>query len=371
MGRFSFGVVPLGVSAGIELNSKEDNWQRELAQTVRSYSELERCLGLRLPRPATDYPQPLFIPRRLIEPIKRGGPDSALWRQFVPHADEFDEKLCSVGLDDPIGDQDFARGSSLVHRYKNRALWMPTSICPVQCRYCFRKNELHQKAWPSLDFKKDLTYLATHPEIEEVIFSGGDPLILSNRKLAQTTDALVGIQAIKRLRFHTRTPIVLPSRMETRLLRFLETLASRFTVSLVVHCNHLAEIDREVECALKALRPLPIHVMSQSVLLKGVNDNPSDLVALFCGLSDMGVRPYYLHHPDRVRGGMHFYLTLERGRQIYEAVKNNLAGWMLPRYVVDLPDGEGKALACNPETFDFSGGLRGRSGRTVSYPQQN
>ena len=151
----------------------------------------------------------------------------------------------------------------------------------------------------------------------------------------------------------------------------LETLALRFTVSLVVHCNHLAEIDAEVERALKALRPLPIHLMFQSVLLKGVNDDPSELVALFCELSDRGVRPYYLHHPDRVRGGMHFYLSLERGRQIYEVVKNNLAGWMLPRYVVDLPDGEGKALASNPETFDYSGRLRGRSGRAVLYPQRN
>ena len=363
--------MPLGENAGTELNNKKDNWQRELAQAVRSFGELERCLEVRLSGPTADYPQPLFIPRRLIEPIKRGGPESALWKQFIPHSDELDMGLCKEGLDDPIGDQRYTVGASLIHRYKNRVLWMPTSVCPVQCRYCFRKNELHQEVWPHPDFKRDIAYLAAHPEIEEVIFSGGDPLILSNRKLIQLTDTLAGIRAVKRLRFHTRTPIVLPSRVEPGLLDLLETLALRFTVSLVVHCNHLSEIDEEVERALKALRPLSIHVMSQSVLLKGVNDNPSDLVALFCALSDMGVRPYYLHHPDRVRGGMHFYLSLERGRKIYEAVKNNLAGWMLPRYVIDLPDGEGKALASNPETFDFSGRLRGRSGRTVSYPQQN
>ena len=337
---------------------------------MRSHSELERCLGVRLPRPTPDYPQPLFIPRRLIEPIKRGGPDSPLWRQFVPSALELDEGLCREGLDDPIGDGRYARGASLIHRYKNRALWMPTAVCPVQCRYCFRKNELHQKTWPTLNFKRDLDYLAAHPEIEEVIFSGGDPLILSNRKLAQLTDALSGLAAIKRLRFHSRTPIILPSRVGSALLDLLETLASRFTVSLVVHCNHLSEIDEEVECALKKLRFLPIHVMSQSVLLKGVNDIPSDLIALFNALAGLGVRPYYLHHPDRVRGGMHFYLPLERGRKIYETVKNNLAGWILPRYVVDLPGGEGKTLASNPETLAFSGYFRGRGGRPVAYPGQ-
>ena len=160
---------------------------------MRTRGELERCLGVRLSELAADYSQPLFIPRRLIEPIKRGGPESALWKQFVPHADELDENLCREGLDDPIGDQRYTQGASLVHRYKNRALWMPTSACPVQCRYCFRKNELHGEVWPHSDFKRDLAYLVAHPEIEEVIFSGGDPFILSNNKLARLADSLAGI----------------------------------------------------------------------------------------------------------------------------------------------------------------------------------
>ncbi len=346
-----------------------NDWQRELSEAIRTFDELEQGLEVRLPRPAVAYSQPILIPRRLLKRIKQGGPASALWKQFVPHLYETGQPFSGQGLDDPIGDQRYSRGASLVHRYPNRVLLMPTPACPVQCRYCFRKNELHRDTWPHPDLQKDLAYLASHSEIEEVIFSGGDPLVLSNRKLAQLTDALAGLGTIKRLRFHTRTPVVLPSRIEAEFLRFTENLAQKLTVSLVIHCNHLAEIDREVELALDKLRPLPIHLMSQSVLLKGVNDSPDALVPLFNTLADRGVRPYYLHHPDRVRGGMHFYLPLERGRQIYEATKNRLAGWILPHYVIDLPDGEGKAQAYNPETLHFAGHLRGRRGHSIAYPR--
>ncbi len=339
--------------------NKMKHWKQELAEAIKSPFELSQFLKI----PLETYTQPILIPRPLAQKIKEKGPHSALWKQFVPHQDEH----CPDGLEDPISDQAYARTNQLIHRYKNRVLWMPTTACPVQCRYCFRKNELHQNPWIRPDLEKSLAYIAANPDIEEVILTGGDPFILSSDKITQLTVSLKEIKSLRFLRIHTRVPTILPSRIDSELLNLLEDLTKRFAVTIVIHCNHLEEIEKEVSETLKKLRQLPVHLMSQSVLLKGVNDSPKALISLFKKLAYTGVQPYYLHHPDRVRGAMHFYLSIERGRQIYEATKNNLSGWMLPKYVVDLPGGKGKSLAYNPESFKFSGRLRGREGHLINY----
>ena len=297
-------------------------------------------------------PTPIFIPRPLAERIRQGGKNHPLWLQFVPQAEE----NSTTGLIDPIGDSIHQATGQLIHRYKNKALFLPTTRCPINCRYCFRKNELYA---PSPIFTSNLattvSYLKKHPEIEEVIYSGGDPFILSDKKLEQSFLAFSKIDNLKYIRFHTRFPTILPERFFSKKLSALfMAMAKRFDlVTLTIHINHLQEIDGEVEKCLSNFRTLPLRVMAQSVLLRGINDDSNALQELFLKLAQLGVTPHYLHHPDRVRGGGHFYLPLSRGRKIYTELKKKLLAQVLPHYVVELPDGDGKVLAMENRAFNL------------------
>ena len=315
-------------------------WQEQLRRALKTSSELGNFLGRNVP--PVSYP--VLIPLPLAEKIRRGGSGSPLWRQFVP----CEEEDSGEGMNDPIGDHLHGVGGRLVHRYKNRALFFPTTRCPVLCRYCFRKNELTKPDEIfSADSQRTKKYLRKHPEIEEIIFSGGDPFILSNAKLKEFLEMFSGISSLKYLRFHTRTPVVLPERFEdVDLLSLLRQSARRFNlVTIVIHLNHGDEVDDSVESVLKKLSSLPLRLTSQSVLLRGVNDSVESLKELFVKMASLGVTPYYLHHPDKVRGGMHFYVSQERGREIYTRLRRETAGQILPHYVVELPRGEGKVLA--------------------------
>ena len=190
-------------------------------------------------------------------------------------------------------------------------------------------------------------YLHRHPEIEEIIYSGGDPFILSNSKLEDSLEVLAGVPTVRYLRFHTRTPAVLPSRFEDEGLGKLLAMATEGfeLVTVVIHINHIDEVDSTVEGALGKLAALRLHLRSQSVLLRGVNDSVGTLKKLFVKLATLGVAPYYLHHPDKVRGGMHFYISREEGREIYARLRSEALGQVLPHYVVESPEGEGKVLA--------------------------
>ena len=311
-----------------------------MRRALKTSAELGIFLGRDLP--SVSYP--ILVPLPLAEKIRRGGEDSPLWLQFVPRSGESDQE----GAVDPIGDHRHGVGGRLIHRYKNRALFLPTTRCPVLCRYCFRKNEL---AWPDEMFAGDLqkteSYLREHPEIEEIIFTGGDPFILSNERLGEYLAFFAEIPSLKYLRFHTRTPVVLPERFaDVGLLRLLEQYRHRFDlVTVVTHLNHGDELDEAVDYAWERLKNLGLHLTSQSVLLRGVNDSVEALKSLFVKIADRGVTPYYLHHPDKVRGGMHFYVSSERGRGIYTRLRREAAGQILPHYVVELPEGEGKVLA--------------------------
>lgn len=334
------------------------DWTQSLAQAFRTSSELSAALGWRLPE-GVSARYPLLVPKRLAALIQAAGPDSALARQFLPHVDELSE----LGLDDPIGDQAFAKTAQLIHRYDNRALVIPTTKCPVNCRYCFRKNELGSDTPFAQEREATLNYLVAHPEIEEVIFTGGDPLVLSDEKLEGWLAALAQIPSIRWVRFHTRVPVILPERLTSRLWSILDQHSGRFERFLmVVHTNHQDEWDAETREAVRNFAHPRLEWMSQTVLLKAVNDCESALVGLFRQLVEDGIRPYYLHHPDRVRGGMHFWLELEEGRALYGKLRRQLPGWALPQYVIDIPGGHGKTLAYNPERLDFSGQLIDRLG---------
>jgi lysine 2,3-aminomutase len=335
-------------------------WTNEFKDSLKTREDLEKFFNTEFP----EIKYPVFLPRIFAEKILASGPDSALWRQFLPMADENNTEL---GRLDPIGDKVHAKNNQLIHRYENRALFTPTTVCPVLCRYCFRKNELAEKDEIfDQKFGEAIAYLTVNHEINEVIFTGGDPFILSNEKLAYYMQEFSEVGSIKYLRFHTRTPVILPSRIDEGLLAILESAKELFTRSMVmIHINHVTELTHDVMDAIQMLTERNIEVYSQTVLLKGVNDTTDDLYTLFSVLADIKVKPYYLHHPDEALGAMHFYLSLEEGRKIFAPLHNRLPGWALPQYILDIPGGEGKVPAFNPESFEFSGVVINRLGEKV------
>jgi lysine 2,3-aminomutase len=336
------------------------SWQNEFKDALKSTADLNTFFDLELP--VTNYP--IFIPKNFAQKIKTSGLDSALGKQFLPH---LDEARNLSGRYDPIGDKTYSKGNQLIHRYQNRVLFTPTTVCPIICRYCFRKNELAEKDEVfNQNFEKAKEYLRKNPEINEVIFTGGDPLILSNEKLASFIQDFSEISTIKYLRFHSRTPIILPSRIDEGFIAVMLSAKEIFKRSmLMIHVNHIDELDDEVVIGIKSLIAAGIEVYSQTVLLKNVNDTTNSLFELFSALADLGVQPYYLHHPDEALGAMHFHMTLEKGRRIVHPLHNLLPGWALPEYVIDIPGGEGKVQALNPEKFAFGGTLINRLGKEI------
>ncbi len=335
------------------------SWTTEFSHALKNSQQLSDFLGWPISGDV-DVIYPVFVPQNLATKIKEQGPDGPLAKQFLPQSIE----LYQNGLIDPIGDQSYSRAPQLIHRYHSRALFTPVTVCPVHCRYCFRKNELYtQEELFQADFEKTLEYLQAHPEISEIIFTGGDPLTLSNEKLRKYLEKFSEIKSIKDLRFHTRFPVIIPQRIDSDLINLLSSFSIKFrSISLVTHVNHVSEFDEASDRIFKDLQDAPIQLLAQTVLLKGVNDNLKVLVDLIEKLIELKVRPYYLHHPDQVKGGMHFSLPLQQGRELYAQLRDLVPGWALPHYVIDIPGGHGKVSAFNPESFEFSGKLIGRSG---------
>ena len=351
---------------------ENQSWKNNLKLAFKNSRDLYRFLGWEVDDALlVEKNYPIFIPQKLAEKIKAEGPEGVLAKEFLPDLREIDEQINFDGLEDPIGDKAYNKAPQLIHRYATRALFTPTSVCPVHCRYCFRKNELNASdELFSADFEKTLEYLAAHPEISEIIFTGGDPLTLSNEKLEKYLEAFSHISSIKDIRFHSRYPVILPERLDDDFKQLLQKYAQKFrTITLAIHANHLAEFDAENSRKILELAKLDIQLLSQTVLLKDVNNNLTALLDLMNHFISLKVRPYYLHHPDQVKGGLHFYLTLEEGRAIYGQLRNQLPGWAIPQYVIDIPGGSGKVGAFNPETLSFSGQLIGINGAKVTVQE--
>lgn len=337
-------------------------WQNEFSNSIRSLEEASLFFDYSFAE--SNYP--IFIPKSFAKKIKALGPESVLWKQFLPSSLENQNNI--IGLYDPIGDKIHSKGNQIIHRYANRVLFTPTTICPIACRYCFRKNELsnHDKIFEPY-FHETLNYLKDNTEINEIIFSGGDPLILANEKLANYMDEFSRIEHIKYIRFHTRAPVILPSRIDGQFIDVLKKYSKKFNrLMLMIHVNHIDEIDSDVSDSIRRLTENGIELFSQTVLLRNINNNTETLKKLFLRLSDLKITPYYLHHPDQALGAMHFYISLEEGRKIFAPLHNQLPGWALPQYVIDIPGGEGKTNAFNPENFSFSGKLINRNGLTIT-----
>ena len=341
----------------------QNSWMSDYRDSIKDQSTLESLLSTTLDK----TPYPILIPKHIAQKIKDDGLDSPLAKQFIPSRLENDRE---AGLIDPIGDQKFEKPGGIIHRYKNRILYSPTTICPINCRYCFRKNELFENLDTFKASLKELeSYLQTHIEVEEVILTGGDPLILSNKKLKEILTTLATFKHIKYVRIHSRTPIILPARMDEELLELFKGFENNFdTISIAIHVNHESEISEEFE---KNIIPFQrFNLLSQSVLLKGVNDNIESLVNLYKRINKLKIKPYYLHHPDLVKGAMHFYIPLELGRKIYGTLRDELPGWLIPHYIIDSSLGTGKNLAYNSENLVPTGKILDRFGQTHSIDIQ-
>ena len=271
--------------------------------------------------------------------IKSASMDDPIFRQYVPSTDELNFRPDELA--DPIGDTIHSPVRGIIHRYPDRLLLTPTHTCAVYCRFCFRREKVG-KAEAGLN-KAELTaaldYIATQKGVSEVILSGGDPLILSDRRLTEIINALAEINHIQVIRFHTRVPLVEPGRITAALIKILRV---RPAVYFVLHVNHVAELSSAVKKAIARLARAGIPLLSQSVLLEGVNDSVETLEELFRALMANRITPYYLHHLDKAQGTSHFRVSIERGQEIMRQLRGRLSGIAQPTYVVDIPGGYGK-----------------------------
>ncbi|MBP6626518.1 MAG: EF-P beta-lysylation protein EpmB [Arenimonas sp.] len=309
-------------------------WQALWRDAIRDPRELLERLGLPdLAARVSASAQgafPMRVPRGFVDRMVPGDPHDPLLRQVLPLDDE-DRVVPGFGLD-AVGDLDASGGAGILHKYEGRALLVATGSCAVHCRYCFRRHFPYgEQSAAAGHWRDSLDYLARDTSVREVLLSGGDPLSLATAKLSEFTDALAGLAHVKRLRVHTRLPVVLPERVDPELLHWLAGL--RQQVVVVVHANHGNEIDAGVAAALRSLRDAGATVLNQSVLLRGVNDSVAALAVLSERLFAAGTLPYYLHQLDRVAGSAHFEVPDDEARRLHAALAAELPGYLVPRLV--------------------------------------
>jgi lysine 2,3-aminomutase len=259
--------------------------------------------------------------------------------QYLPQAAELVTQ--PQELVDPIGDGAHSPVPGIVHRYPDRVLLMPVHTCAVYCRFCFRREAVGpgKKTLSAAQLEKAVDYIRADKNIYEVILSGGDPLILSPRRLKAILGELETIPHVQVLRIHTRLPVADPQRVTDELCAALDTKKAMY---VAIHVNHTQEITPQAEAAFARLRRANAVLLSQSVLLRGVNDSPEALETLFRRLVALRVKPYYLHHPDLAPGTGHFRLPLKRGQEIVRSLRGRLSGLCQPAYMLDIPGGHGK-----------------------------
>jgi EF-P beta-lysylation protein EpmB len=313
------------------------DWRQSLREAVTDPRELLALLGLphlagRLP--ADDAGFRLKVPHAFVARMRHGDPDDPLLRQVLPQLAECDE---APGFgDDAVGDLAAMAGHGVLHKYEGRALLIAAGSCAVNCRYCFRRHFPYAEELAAAHaWQEAVTCLAADSSIREVILSGGDPLVLSTQKLTNLTDALRDLPHVIRLRIHSRLPVVLPERIDAELCAWLATLPLQRV--MVIHANHPNELDASVGAACARLRDAGATILNQSVLLRGVNDDAGVLAGLSERLFALGVLPYYLHQLDRVRGTAHFEVTDARARDLVDALRDRLPGYLVPRLVREVP----------------------------------
>jgi len=324
----------------------EQPWLQALATAIRTPEALLNALDLsahQLPPIFNGGDKfPLRVPLSFVSRMKKGDPNDPLLRQVLP-LDE--ENSFSHGyLTDPVGDLNASKTPGLLHKYHGRALMITTGACAVHCRYCFRRHfPYSEQNAASNEWDESIRHITQDNTINEVILSGGDPLALSDQRLATLLERLTQIPHLKRLRIHTRLPVVIPQRITDTLITLLANC--RLTPIIVIHTNHANEIDAKLHRALKRLKTIPdITLLNQSVLLQGVNDNSQALISLSEALFDSGVTPYYLHLLDKAQGTAHFNVSVARAIALLKEVQASLPGYLVPRLAQEEAGATSKTL---------------------------
>ena len=322
--------------------SVEHNWQKELALSFTDPSKLLQHMGLDEEKYAQHIKArrlfPMRVPRHFVNLMEKGNPNDPLFMQVMPLSDEF---LSTPGYtEDPLEEHDTA-GKGILHKYDSRVLLMVRTGCAVNCRYCFRRhfpyadNAVSKHQWEEV-----LSYIRTHPNINEVIFSGGDPLMAKDDHLAWLAQEIAQIEHVKRLRIHTRLPVVLPERIDNKFMEWFGDLPLQRV--LVLHANHANEVSPALAVRLRELQSKGVTLLNQSVLLKGINDSGKAISDLSDALFDAGVLPYYLHVLDKVQGASHFYVSDDDARGIMEQAIKRLPGFLVPKLVREIGGQPGK-----------------------------
>ncbi|MEN6558932.1 MAG: EF-P beta-lysylation protein EpmB [Thermoguttaceae bacterium] len=321
------------------------DWQSLLDQSIRSPAELCRRLdldpSLGVEAESAGGNLPLLVPAPYAARIRRGDPNDPLLRQVLPRTEE---TLATPGFDaDPLGETTARCGPGLLRKYRGRILMVTAGACAVHCRFCFRRHFPYSDCpQNAVQRASALEHIAADRSLHEVILSGGDPLMLTDAELARLLAQLTEIPHVRRVRLHSRMPVVLPQRVTSALVELLR--AGRITPIMVIHVNHAAEIDRSVADGFARLIDGGVPVLSQTVLLHGVNDRADVLVELFGRLVDLRVVPYYLHQLDPVAGAAHFQVPIETGKSLVAALRARLPGYAVPRYVRETPGGDHKEV---------------------------
>jgi EF-P beta-lysylation protein EpmB len=320
-----------------KLPADDGAWKKELANATTSVSDLLERLQL------SDHIQQMdcspdfscLVTDSYLKKMEVGNINDPLLLQVLPQGQEKSELHQQSGTTDPVADLDAMTSPGLLHKYHGRALLISTGACAIHCRYCFRRHYPYQQSsCVSSALDQTIHYLQQHTEIEEIILSGGDPLVLDNEKLNRLISTLETVPHIHTLRIHTRLPIVLHKRINAGLLQLLQ--ATRFHVVMVIHANHANELGAEEQEKLLLLRNIGVTLLNQSVLLKGINDNADTLVALSKRLFSCYTLPYYLHLLDPVKGAMHFDIEKSTAIKLKDEMEQRLSGYLIPRLVQEI-----------------------------------
>ncbi|WP_339718307.1 EF-P beta-lysylation protein EpmB [Marinomonas primoryensis] len=333
-----FDVIPIQTKNNI-------SWSQHLSQALTSLPELVKHLGLseKLSQQGIEAHQSfkLLVPRPYLSRIEYGNPNDPLLLQILPSAAEMQKVIGYTK--DPLEEADHNPQKAIVHKYKRRLLVITTGTCAVNCRYCFRRhfpygdNQLAQAEWQSV-----IEYLEKHPEVNEVILSGGDPLMMKDALLADKIRLLEALPQIKRLRIHSRLPVVIPARVCDDMLTWINK--SRLDIVMVWHINHANEMDNELAQAAFKLKQAGVTLLNQGVLLKGINDTVDAQVNLSEAVFDAGILPYYMFTLDPVEGAAHFDISIEDAQRLMGKVAAELPGYLVPRLAKEIPGKPAKSV---------------------------